>query len=66
MDNLSERNNKVNMHGLHSKIGDWHERHWWDIAIFGLIFLIILAIVGFIRLRQLSPAKQPILFEYNK
>ena len=65
MDNLSESNHKVNTPTFISKIGDWYERHWLDIAIFILIFLAILALIGYFRLRQLTPEKQPIRLEYT-
>ncbi len=51
MDNLSESSHKVNTQ---------------TIAIFTLIFLSILAVVGYVRLRQLTPDKQPIRLEYGE
>ena len=66
MDNIAEQNNKVNSRSPQTKIGDWYQRNQPNIVIFCLIFLVVLALVGYIRLTQLTPEKQPIRFEEMK
>lgn len=63
MNNIAEQNNKVNPTTAHTKIGDWYRQNERNVLIFCLIFLVVLAVVGYVRLTQLIPEKQPIRFE---
>ena len=64
MTNLSENEHIVNTPSLWAKIGDWYRQNWWNIALFAIIMLSIMFLVGYWRLSILKPEKQPIRFEY--
>ncbi|MBI2021167.1 hypothetical protein HYS99_01490 [Candidatus Giovannonibacteria bacterium] len=51
---------------ISQKILDWWNAHFYEIAMFSIIFLTILALFGLFRLWQVTPKKEPIRIEASK
>ncbi len=60
MNSISNDQTGVNKAPEESGIIHWFGKHKLDITIFAVIFLLITAAVGFYRLWQLTPPKEPI------